>query len=246
MMEENVNASMEIKTVDENGFVNNNVKEDTCECCDHEQPVIRVCLKRTADGLVRDDENGKEISSIFNILEPGDQVNHQTVTKIEPGQITLDYFGKETILTNEAEIFSVLIKEEIENWKSLLKVKDLTRMFEFGNDDMVHLFRALDLICMNTNVEEVDLLASPYTSDNVILDQRILTMIFGTLRKPILDSQEDLKGARVVNIMYDYNRADVEEVMADVEKKNGVYLYTIALFNSNDEEISDKDKIILC
>lgn len=237
MMNEELNAGMEIKQ--EPVFENPNVPEDDVEQVSQPEiqfnmPTIKV--SRSKDGLINDSENGKEINSVFEILEVGDNVNHQTIVAIDDKGITLDYFGRKTTLTGEHEVFSVLLKEELEEWKRLLKESELDKMFETGGD-MTDLFRSLELMCMNIDMENVDYLAAPDDP----LNQRILAMLVGTLRKPIVDSQNDLEGKNVITISYDYS-----DGIVNVEPKNGKHLYHISLLNTEDLKVNEGDKIILC
>lgn len=260
MMDENVNAGMTIKSetpetveVLDNGNtvtyreLEGGGYEADVDCSsepievDPATVMASVCIARTPEGLKPDKENGKEISTIFEILEEGDQINHQTVTKVDRGGITLDYFGHISELHDEHEIFSVLIKEEIVEWKRLLKEKDLTKMFEAVEQDMVHTFRVLELICMNVNMEDVDML---YCNDRSPLAQKILAMVYGTLRKPLVESQEDLEGKKVIAINFDYK--DTADNKKNIEDKNGVFLYNIAITNKENLDVNNGDTVILC
>lgn len=234
MMNEELNAGMEIKQ--EPVFENKNIPEDGVEV-NLESPEIQinmptVKISRTKDGLVNDSENGKEINSVFEILEVGDNVNHQTVVDITDEGIVLDYFGRKSTIKGEHEVFSVLIKEEIAEWKRLLKESRLDKMFE-AEGEMVDLFRSLELMCMLIDMEEVTHL---YT-DIKPINQRIIAMLIGTLRKPIT---EDLnaEGQKVVVVALDYS--DIVSTEADN------ILYRIALTNKDNLDVKEGDKIILC
>lgn len=254
MMEENVNGSMEIKSTNEEEVVLTNDWQDNAHhiepAPETEQPLMKVCLKRTKDGLVRDDNEGKEISSIFDILEPGDNLNHQTVVEVNNGQATLDYFGRQSTISDDREIFSVLIKEEIKEWKRLIKEQeDITELFDHGEEEsLVHLFRLLELFCMSTDVEGVDYItiSDPIEPGTDTFMERILTMIFGTLRKPILNYYQDIKGKKVINYMYNYDKEEIEDMKKRIKDLGGELLYTVALYNDNNLEVEDKDIIILC
>lgn len=234
MVDSGMSAGMEIKTdepVFENQFVDAPVMGQPAE----QQAVI---LSRTPQGLIRDEENGKEISSIFEILEPGDCINHQTVVEVNDNGIVLDYFGKTTQLSSEFEIFSVLIKDEIEEWIKGINKVDFNKAFE--NVDSVDLFRALELICINTNVE---LVKNLYVAHNDKLNERMAAIVATTLRKSFVDSQEDLNGAEVISLSINYNKDEVTAAKADIESRNGKYLYHISLFNPNNEEVNEGDRI---
>lgn len=252
MMDENVKAGMVMETVDENGnkitYENN---EDggfsaTVDCSENpiptSVPITSVCLLRTKDGLKPDKENGKEISTIFEILEVGDQINHQTVTEVNRDSITLDYFGRQSVLDNESEVFSVLIKEEIEEWKRLLAEKDLLTLFELEEEESVHLFRVLELLCMNTNMEEVNAI---YTNDQSPFAQRMLAMISGTLRKPIVETQKDLNGKKVIAYYIDYSDVN-DSIKKYIESINGTLLYNVAITNKEGLNVAEGDRVILC
>lgn len=191
-------------------------------------------LKRTEDGLIQAGD-GKEISSIFDILEPGDNINHQQVIRVEDGKVELEYFGVKSELTNENEIFSVLIHEELANWKETLKKADLYNMFTDTNIEMLTLFRSLELLCMNINMNKVTHLT---TSDNA-LDQRIIAMIIGTLRKPLYTEEcTDKENCKVIAIAKDYK--DIKDFDSDI------ILYRVALTNTTNLPIKEGDRVILC
>lgn len=234
MLDETMNAGMEIRSEDgtpvfENQFVDAPAEPQS------------VYLARTPQGLVRDDENGKEISTIFDILEPGDNVNHQTVVEVTSNGIKLDYFGKTIELTSEQEIFSVMIREEIEQWKKDLGEANIEKIFEDLSTPLLP--RAIELVCMNTNMEAVSYL---YPVAPSAMDERHTALVSMTLRKPIVDSQEDLNGQGVITISTHYNSVANNMAKEDIESRNGKYLYNISLYNPNKEEVADGDVIIAC
>lgn len=235
MVDSGMSAGMEIKT-DEPVFENQYVDTPVSETQSEPQAVF---LSRTPQGLVRDEENGVEISTIFDILEPGDYINHQTVVEVDDNGLTLDYFGKTTKLSNEMEIFSVLIKDEIEEWIRGIRETDFTKVFE--NIDSVNLFRALELVCINSNVE---ILKYIYVAHNDKMDERMAAIVATTLRKSFVDSQEDLEGAEVISFSVNYSKDEIVATKADIESRNGSHLYHISLFNPNNEEINEGDKVV--
>ena len=234
MMNETVNAGMEIKNENnEPVFENQYVEQPT-------QPK-GVFLRRTPEGLIRDDQNGKEISSIFDIIEVGDNINHQEVVKVDDNSVTLDYFGKRSVLTDEREIFSVLIKEEIAKWKQDISQLDWTKLF--NNMDTPNVFRLLELICMSVDMENIQYIAS-------VNDENAIPYITGavatTLRKPIILGVDDLKDKNVVLLIGDYNKEAIKAAKDNIEPLNGKVAYTIAITNNSGVEVDDKDIIVLC
>lgn len=205
-----------------------------------------VFLKRTSQGLMRDDENGKEISSIFDILEPNDYVNHQLVTSVDDinRSITLQYFANTNVIDTEADIFSVLLHEEVEEWVSNIRNQNPVQWFEnLDNQDSVNLFRALELVCLNVNMEFVKLF---YITHSDKLNERLGALLASTLRKSIVDSQEDLNGREVISFSYDYQPEEIEAAKQDIEARNGKYLYHIAIVNTTNAKINDGDRVIVC
>lgn len=233
-MNAGMDAGMEIKQVGE-GFENQYVEEVP------EQPqVTSVCLKRTPQGLIRDDVNGKEISSVFEIIEVGDYINHQEVIEVTDKQIVLKYFNNKNILRNENDIFSVLLKEEVADWKRSIKEVDFTKIFE--DIEAVELFRAMELTCINVNMELVNNL---YVAHSDKLNERIMAIISSTLRKSFVDTQDNLNEANVISFSINYNPDEVAKAKEDIESRNGKFMYHISLFNPDNCAVNDGD-IIIC
>lgn len=240
MLDQSVDAGMEIKMEDGAPVFENPYVEGTKEA---EEPK-GVFLKRTPQGLMRDDENGTEISSVFEIVEVGDIINHQTVIEKTDHSATVEYFDHTSVISNESEIFSLLIKDEVEEWIKGIKASDLSKMFEdLESEASFTLFRLLELTCLKVNME-----ASKYlyvTNDNKV-DQRLSMMITSTLRRSFVDTQDDLKEAGVISFSFNYNPDEIEAAKKDIESRNGKYLYHISMFNPNNVEVAEGDHIIIC
>lgn len=241
MLDQSVDAGMEIKM--DNGepvFENQFVGEVPAE----EQEMKSVFLRRTPQGLVRDDENGQEVSSVFEIVQVGDIINHQTVIERTNTSATVEYFGHISTISNEQEIFSLLLRDEVEEWAKGIKNADLSKMFEdLESEASFTLFRLLELTCLNMNMETVN---NIYVTHDSKEDHRLSMMIASTLRKAFVDTQDDLKGANVVSFSYDYNSEEVAAAKKDIEARNGKYLYHISMFNTTNAEVAEGDKITIC
>lgn len=236
MNDENVKAGMEIKTEGENVAFENGYVNGTAP----EVPQA-IYLSRTPQGIMRDDEHGKEIASIFDIIQPGDNINHQDVVEVNSDSVVLDYFGKKSTLTNENEIFSIVISDELDQWKKELKSLDFTKAFE--HIDTPHLFRALEMTCMKINMEEVTGL---YPVIDNKLDQRCLAIIASTLRKNIVDDKEDLTGEKIITFSINYNPEANAAEEEYIDSKKGTCLYNISLFNPDNKPVREGDYIIIC
>ena len=175
---------------------------------------------------------GKEVKTVFEIIEPGDSVNHQTVTEVNENGLKLDYFGTPSTLTNENEIFSILIKEEIEEWKKGIKEIGTENLFAKDDDDMVSLYRTLELMCMAVDMESCEGLY-PASSDE--LTERLVAVMSMSLKKPIY---LDNSNKRVVAISADYSNKDAN-------KSNNIVLYNVSLTNNENIEVKEGDRVIL-
>lgn len=277
MIDEQPNASMEIKQTSVDGFENPYMEENkqsqgprTVEFAMPEPPMPEsVILYRSKEGIQRwlDEEKvgqllartknldynedfkvkfadeikeyferqpeGKEVRSVFEILEPGDSINHQTVISSSDDRgLELDYFGRKTTIVNEMEIFSVLIKEEIEEWKRLIKEIDIENIFAKDDDDLVSLYRVLELACMAIDMESCDGL---YIGDDNKLSAMIAAVMAMSLKKPIY---RDGAGKKVIAVNVDYK--DSKEPLGNE------CLYSVSLTNKDNVDVAEKDKVVLC
>lgn len=178
---------------------------------------------------------GKEVTTVFEIIEPGDSINHQTVISAsrEDG-IELDYFGRRTHLKNEMEIFSILIKEEIEEWKNQLRQLDIHNIFSKDDDDLVSLYRTLELLCMEVDMEQCEGLYTASTDRLTVMLAAVMAM---SLKKPIYVDQSNKK---VVAISADYSDKD------NIKPNNNEILYHVSLTNRNNLQVEEKDRVVLC
>lgn len=175
---------------------------------------------------------GKEVKNVFEILEPGDSINHQTVVSVSNNSVELDYFGKKSTLVNEMEIFSILIKEEIEEWKRQIREIDTRNLFSKDDDDFVTVFRALELLCMQVNMEECEGLYAASIDRLTLMLTAVMAM---SLKKPIYG---DDAGKKVVTISADYSDKDC------IKPNNNEILYHISLTNKDNIEVRDGDVVI--
>lgn len=240
MLDQSVNAGMEIKTDDgqpvfENQYVDNTKEDDAPK---------GVFLKRTPQGLMRDDENGQEISSVFEILQVGDVLNHQRVVERTDKSATIEYFGHKSTISSEQEIFSLLLKDELEEWVKEIKQADLSKMFEdLESEQSFTLFRLLEMTCLNINMEASKFI---YVSHEDKVDERLAMMIASTLRRSFVDTQTDLKGEGVISFSFDYNPDEIAAAKADIESRNGKYLYHLSMFNTQNNEVAEGDYVTIC
>lgn len=185
---------------------------------------------------------GKEVTNVFQILEKGDSVNHQTVVEVFDDHIDLDYFGKKSSVYHEQEIFSILIHEEIEQWKEEIRELGSENLFggvDLGGDflideNMTALYRAMELLCMNIDMERCDGL---YLSSNDNLTQRLGGMMSASLKKPILDALNTDKG--VICFSADYSNHDLPESGLGIE-------YKVSLTNKKDKPVDEGDRVVIC
>lgn len=240
MLDQSVDAGMEIKTEDGTPVFENQYVDNTPAA---EEPK-GVFLKRTPQGLMRDDENGQEISSVFEILQVGDIINHQKVVDRTDDSVTVEYFGHQSVINNEQEIFSLLIKDEIEEWIKGIKEANLDTMFEdLESEKSFTLFRLLELTCLNINMEAAKHI---YVSHEGKVDERLAMMIASTLRRSFIDTQTDLNGSGVISFSFDYNPDEVAAAKADIESRNGKYLYHVSMFNTTNAKVAEGDYITIC
>lgn len=178
---------------------------------------------------------GKEVRSVFEILEPGDSVNHQTVVSSSDDRgLELDYFGKKTTLVNEMEIFSVLIKEEMDEWKKQIASVDVNDLFSKDDDDLTVLYRALELLCMQINMEEAEGLYIASDDRTSVMLAAVMAM---SLKKPIY--VED-SGKKVISISADYSNKNNNDLGSNTR------LYHVSLTNKDNLDIGEKDSVIIC
>ena len=177
---------------------------------------------------------GREISSVFEILEPGDFINHQVVVSVENRQVELDYFGTKSVLTNEHEIFSILIKDEINEWKRQLEAVDIDKLF--ADKELIALFRAVEILCINVNMEDCE---GFYCVDSSRLGQRLVGMMAASLRKPIYDDVSDIKNKKIISFSVDY-----EGEISGLEE--AIHLYHLSLTNTQNLEVIKEDRVVLC
>lgn len=188
--------------------------------------------KGEIEALFEKQPEGKEVKNVFEILEPGDSINHQTVVSVSNNSVELDYFGKKSTLVNEMEIFSILIKEEIEEWKRQIRETDTRNLFSKDDDDFVTVFRALELLCMQVNMEECEGLYAASTDRLTLMLAAVMAM---SLKKPIYG---DDAGKKVVTISADYGDKDC------IKPNNNEILYHISLTNKGNIEVRDGDAVI--
>lgn len=188
--------------------------------------------KGEIEALFEKQPEGKEVKNVFEILEPGDSINHQTVVSVSNNSVELDYFGKKSTLVNEMEIFSILIKEEIEEWKRQIRETDTRNLFSKDDDDFVTVFRALELLCMQVNMEECEGLYAASTDRLTLMLTAVMAM---SLKKPIYG---DDAGKKVVTISADYSDKDC------IKPNNNEILYHISLTNKGNIEVRDGDAVI--
>lgn len=240
MIDQSVDAGMEIKMDNDQPVFENPYVDGTNEA---EMPK-GVFLSRTPKGLIRDDENGQEISSVFEILQVGDVINHQDVVEVTDKSATLKYFDHTTIINSEQDIFSLIIHEEIEEWIKGIKQADLSKMFEdLESENSFTLFRLLELSCLKINMEKDRFL---YVTHEDKVDERLAMMIASTLRKGFVDTQTNLYEAGVISFSYNYSPEEKEAAKKDIESRNGRYLYHISMFNNDNYEVAEGDYIIIC
>lgn len=148
-------------------------------------------LKRTIQGLMMsDDEDAVEVTSPFEILEPGDDVNHQLVEFVDKDdegnyQLHLNYFGVKTVLKDPNEMFSIFLKEQ----RSLFK-KSVTDFVESFEGDFLPeyllskpevLLAAMELMCAKVNMNEIN----GIVVGNEGVDLALASILGVTLHKPV-------------------------------------------------------------
>ena len=148
--------------------------------------------------------------------------------------IELDYFGRKTKITNEMEIFSVLIKEEIEQWKDTIRETDIRNIFARDDDNMDTLYKVVELMCMNVNMEQCDGL---YLTSTDRLTTMLGAVMSISLRKPIYTEGV---GKKVITISADYKDKDL------VESDQCQVLYHVSLTNGENKQVSEEDRVVLC
>lgn len=182
--------------------------------------------------LFENQPEGKEVKGVFEILEPGDSINHQTVVSVSDNSVELDYFGKKSVLVNEMEIFSILIKDEIEEWKRQIREANTKELFSKDDDDFVTVFRTLELLCMQVNMEECEGLYAASTDRLTLMLTAVMAM---SLKKPIYG---DDAGKKVVTVSADYSDKDC------IKPNNNEILYHISLTNKDNIEVKDGDAVV--
>lgn len=185
---------------------------------------------------------GKEVTNVFQILEKGDSVNHQTVVEVFDDHVDLDYFGKKSSVYHEQEIFSILIHEEIEQWKEEIRELGSENLFGgmaidgeiLADKDLTTLYRAMELLCMNVDMEHI---SGIYLSGQDKLTQRLGGMMSASLKMPIIDALNSPND--VVCFSADYSDHAIPEDGLAIQ-------YKLSLTNFKNKPVDDQDRVILC
>ena len=208
-----------------------------------ERPVFK--FKRSDKGLIfSSDDDAKEVSSPFELLEPGDDVNHQIVEAVEQDEqgnykVHLDYFGVKTVLDSPDDVFSIFLKEQRDLFKRT--VTDYVESFEgkflpeylLSNIDV--LLMAMELLCARVDMNTID----GFIVGNEGVDLAIASLLGLTLRKPVYIVERGKKfepdhQMNVILFTESYVRRAVDDALEILGNETQFYIsYQLSLFDTD-------------
>lgn len=206
---------------------------------------LKFKLKRTEMGLIMiDDEEAKEVTSPFELLEPGDDVNHQIVEFVDQDeqgnyQVHLDYFGTKTVLNNPNDVFSIFLKEQRTSFKCC--IKEFVESFDgkflpeylLSNTDI--LLMAMELLCAKVDMNTID----GIIVGNEGVDLAIASLLGMTLRKPVYIVERGKKfepdhQMNVILFTESYVRKAVDDALSIIGNETQFYIsYQLSLFDTD-------------
>ena len=191
-MNEEIQAGVDMKVKTPQDLIEEVQSEKVeTEVSEQEAKVSKLKLKRTEGGLIMsNDEDAKEVQSPFEMLEPGDDVNHQLVEFVDQDedgnyQVHLNYFGKKTVIKNPEEVFSIFLKEQRNLFKKV--ITDYVESFEgdflpeylLSNIDV--LLMSIELLCAKVDMTSVE----GILVGNEGVDLALGSILGMTLHKPV-------------------------------------------------------------
>lgn len=208
-----------------------------------ERPVFK--FKRSDKGLIfSSDDDAKEVSSPFELLEPGDDVNHQIVEAVEQDEqgnykVHLDYFGVKTVLDSPDDVFSIFLKEQRDLFKRT--ITDYVESFEgkflpeylLSNIDV--LLMAMELLCARVDMNTID----GFIVGNEGVDLAIASLLGLTLRKPVYIVERGKKfepdhQMNVILFTESYVRRAVDDALEILGNETQFYIsYQLSLFDTD-------------
>ena len=241
-MNEEVQAGVEMKIKTPQEMIEEVQSSDLPEG-GQERPVFK--LKRTDKGLmISNDEDARAVSSPFELLEPGDDVNHQIVEAVDQDEqgnyrVHLDYFGVKTVLDSPDDVFSIFLKEQRDEFKRSIAdyVESFSGAFlpEYLLCNIDVLLKALELLCARVDMNTVD----GFIVGNSGVDLAIASLLGLTLRKPVYIVERGKKfepdhQMNVVLFTESYVRRAVDDALDILGSETQFYIsYQLSLFDTD-------------